>query len=59
MQKLFICQLKKASKKGFKFVILLGGEEFKSDKLIFKNLSQSSQIEVSKDEIFSILTDLI
>ncbi len=52
-------QLKKANKKGFDFAILLGGEEFKSGKIIFKNLLQSSQIEISKDEIFSFLTDLI
>ncbi len=52
-------ELRKANKKGFTFVILLGGDEFKNDKLIFKDLSKSSQIEITKNELFSLLTDLI
>jgi len=48
-------QMRKAERLGAKFVIILGEEEFKSGKLILRDMKNSSQKEMSLSEIITEL----
>ncbi len=48
-------QLKYADKKGIKFVIVLGPEEIKNDKVTVKNLETRTQVSVNKNDLLNVL----
>jgi len=51
-------QMRKAEKLGAKFVVILGEEEFKNNKVVLRNMKNSSQEEVSLSEIAAKLKQI-
>ena len=51
--------LRKANDSGFRFVLLLGGDEIKNNTVTVKDMQQKSQVAVERKNIFSYLKGLI
>lgn len=51
-------QLKYADKKGIKYAAILGPEEIKDNKVIIKNLTDRTQVTVSKEDVQTALESL-
>ena len=51
-------QMKYADKKSARFVLILGDSEIETRRCVLKNMSDSSQVEVSLDEIQSIINHI-
>ena len=52
-------QMRKAEKLGAKFAVIIGDEEFKSNKVIFKDMDKHSQEEVPLNEVVEKLTKIL
>jgi len=51
-------QMRKAEKLGARFVVILGDEEFKNNKVVLRNMKNRSQEEVSLSEIAAKLKQI-
>ena len=52
-------QMRKAEKLGAKFAVIIGDEEFKSNKVILKDMDKHSQEEVPLNEVVEKLTKIL
>lgn len=52
-------QMREANKLNAKFVLMVGGEEFKNDQLMLKNMSSGEQLNLHKSDLTKIITQLM